>query len=373
MSSTLIGQVTANCELANSLQAGSFSLCGLLLRLRLLYKWQHDLPPWREPEPEAVLAWIADQESVWDAREGEPLQELRVNGLSLDPFEVEQVNAFLEPEGLAYGAGFGRGLAPTFFLAELVEVRREDDLTILVLDGELARDLAGNPAMRQGSLIYARRQSLAYYLWDHLADPTQQRNRFLKAGWIDKRGLTPGLLRDPESHQEVWRHLVSGELEAVIRHEIGEARETSLAQALPAILELFPQTPLEHWIRALKDALADTARPGSPQLHHLRTAPHLPFPDAGLPARFLSPSPAGTRTGFLEPRRLGRLGDPGSGPGSGPGPPAPDSRRGDALFGRAHRRCPRTPAGSLDRAFPHPPGTVRPLYSSSFIESVYLT
>ncbi len=258
MSRTLIGQVTANCELANSLQAGSFSLCGLLLRLRLLYKWQHDLPPWREPEPDAVLAWIADLENAWDAREGEPLQDLRVNGLTLDPFEVEQVNAFLAPEGLAYGAGFGRGLAPTFFLAELVEVRREDDLTILVLDGELARDLAGNPAMRQGSLIYARRQSLAYYLWDHLADPTQPGNRFLKAGWSIKEASPPALLRDPETHYEVWRRLVSGELEAVICHEIGEARETSLDRALPAILELFPQTPLEHWIRALKDALADT-------------------------------------------------------------------------------------------------------------------
>jgi hypothetical protein len=257
MSRSLIGQIAANCELASSLQAGSFSLCGLLLRLRLLYKWQHDLPPWREPEPEAVLAWIADMESSWDAREGEPLQDLRLNGLSLDPFEVEQVNAFVEPEGLAYGAGFGRGLAPTFFLAELVEVRREDDLTVLVLDGELARDLAGNPAMRQGSLIYARRQCLAYFLWDHLADPTQQGNRFLKAGWMIKGASPPALLRDPESHQEVWQKLVSGELEAVIRHEIGEARETSLGRALPAILELFPQTPLEYWIRALKDALAD--------------------------------------------------------------------------------------------------------------------
>jgi hypothetical protein len=257
MSRSLIGQIAANCELASSLQAGSFSLCGLLLRLRLLYKWQHDLPPWREPEPEAVLAWIADMESSWDAREAEPLQDLRLNGLSLDPFEVEQVNAFVEPEGLAYGAGFGRGLAPTFFLAELVEVRREDDLTVLVLDGELARDLAGNPAMRQGSLIYARRQCLAYFLWDHLADPTQQGNRFLKAGWMIKGASPPALLRDPESHQEVWQKLVSGELEAVIRHEIGEARETSLGRALPAILELFPQTPLEYWIRALKDALAD--------------------------------------------------------------------------------------------------------------------
>jgi hypothetical protein len=254
---TFIRQVEANCELASSFQAGTFSLCGLLLRLRLLYKWKHSLPPWQEPEPAAVLAWIADQESAWDAREGEPWQELRLNGLSLDPFDLEQVNSFLEPGGLAYGAGLCRGLAPTFFLGELSEVRREEEFTVLVMDKELARDLDGTPALCQGSLIYARRQSLAYYLWDRLADPSQQGNRFLKEGWSSSEVSPPDLLQDPEKHQDFWENLVSEELEAVIRHEIGEARETSLRQALPALLELFPQTPLEPWIRALKDALAE--------------------------------------------------------------------------------------------------------------------
>lgn len=257
MFSTLIKQVEANCELASSLQAGSFSLCGLLLRLRLLYKWKHGLPPWREPEPEAVLSWIAHQESVWDAREGESWQKLRLNGLALDPFDVEKVNSFLKPDGLAYGAGLCRGLAPTFFLGELAEVRREEDITILVLNNELARDLDGTPAMCQGSLIYARRQCLAYYLWDRLADPTQQSNRFLMAGWSPQETPLADLLQKPEDHQELWERLVSGELEAIICHEVGEARETSLRKALSVILELFSQTPLEVWIRALKDALAE--------------------------------------------------------------------------------------------------------------------
>lgn len=257
MLTSLISQVEANCELACSLQAGYFSLCGLLLRLRLLYKWKHGLPPWREPEPDEVLAWIADLEDVWDAREGESWQQLPLNGRSVDPFDVERVNFFLEPGGWAYGAGFSRGLAPTFFLGELAEVRRQDDLTILVLDKELARDLDGTPAMCQGNLIYARRQSLAYFLWDHLADPGQQSNRFLMAGWSSEGPSLVDLLRNPEEHQDSWEDLVSGELEAFIGHEVGEARETSLRRALPKILELFCQTPLELWIRALKDALAE--------------------------------------------------------------------------------------------------------------------
>ena len=262
MFSTLISQVAANCELASSHQAGSFSLCGLLMRLRLLYKWKHGLPPWKEPEPEAVLAWVADLESTWDEREGEAWQELRLDGLCLDPFDAEQVNPHLQPGGLAYGAGLCRGLAPTFFLGELCDVRQEGDITIFVLDTELARDLDGTPAMRQGKVIYARRQCLAYYLWDRLADPTQQGHRFLKAGWSSPETSLCDLLKDPERHQGVWENLVSGELEAIIHHELGEAREESLAQALPAILARFPQTPLEQWIRALKDALAEVNEAG---------------------------------------------------------------------------------------------------------------
>jgi hypothetical protein len=257
MFNSVIRQVEANCELASGFQAGFFSLCGLLLRLRLLYKWKHDLPPWREPEPDAVLAWVANQESAWDAREGESWQALRLNGLAVDPFDVERVNLFLKPGGLAYGAGFSRGLAPTCFLGELAEVRREEDVTILILDKELARDLDGTPAMCQGNLIYVRRQSLGYYLWDRLADPDQQCNRFLMAGWTSPGAPLPDLLRHPEEHQDSWEALVAGELEAIVGHEMGEARESSLRQALPAILELFSQTPLEIWIRTLKDALAE--------------------------------------------------------------------------------------------------------------------
>jgi hypothetical protein len=274
MFSPLISQVEANCELASGHQAGSFSLCGLLMRLRLLYKWQHGLSPWQEPEPEGILDWIADLESTWDAREGESWQELRLNGLSLDPFDAARVNAFLQPGGLAYGAGLCRGLAPTFFLGELAEVRQEEDLTILVLGRELARDLDGTPAMRQGKVIYARRQALAYYLWDRLADPTQQSNRFLNAGWSSPEVPLAALLRDPQNHQDVWDNLIAGEMEAVIRHEIGEARETSLDQALPVILGLFPQTALEQWIRAVKDALADMN--GQGRLHYFIAGRRLP-------------------------------------------------------------------------------------------------
>lgn len=253
----LVRQVRANCHLASSLQAGSFSLCGLLLRLRLLYKWEKDLPPWQEPEPDAVLAWVAQQESAWEAREGESWQELPVNGRWLNPFDVKGVNEVLAAAGLAYGAGLGRGLAPTFFLGELLEQRQLGDLTVLVVDREWARDLDGTPGLCQGPLIYARRQALAYYLWDRLADPVPQGQRYLEAALASYGVPLQALLRDPEAHQDLWEALLSGELEAIIRHELGEARETALRPIFTTILELFPQSRLELWIRGLKDALAE--------------------------------------------------------------------------------------------------------------------
>ena len=38
---------------------------------------------------------------------------------------------------------------------------------------------------------------------------------------------------------------------------MGEALEPSLRDAFPAVLQRFPQTRLEIWVRTLKDALAD--------------------------------------------------------------------------------------------------------------------
>lgn len=259
---SFIQQVRDNCRVASGAQAGFFSLCGLLLRLRALYKWEHGLPPWREPEPEEVLAWVAEVESAWDELEDVAPGDLRLNGRTFQPFQVEDLNAFLSPQGLAYGAGFTRGLAPTFFLGELTEIRRDGDLTILVLGDEVARDLDGTPALRQGNTIYARRQAVEFYLWDRLADPAQQNDCRVELA-LSAYGLSLSrLLADPEGHREGFRELAAAEMEAYIRHEIGEALETSLAEVFHTLLALFPQTRIELWLRVLKDALADVCDQG---------------------------------------------------------------------------------------------------------------
>ncbi|MHB8068223.1 MAG: Sfum_1244 family protein, partial [Desulfobaccales bacterium] len=250
-------QVRWNCRLASAVGAGTYSLCGLLLRLRQLYKWEHGLKPWQEPDSDAVLVWVADQERLWDSLEDAPWQPLYWGAGSFEPDEVGPINRLLLPMGLAYGAGLSRGLQPTFFLGELAEQRSQGDLTILVLGRELARDLDGTPALCQGSLIYARQEALGFYVWDRLADPVAQNNKFLKIALAGHGLALKDLLRDPEAHQEQFRTLLAAELDAAIHHEIGEALEPSMRRALPVVLSSFPQTRVEHWARGLKDALAE--------------------------------------------------------------------------------------------------------------------
>jgi hypothetical protein len=39
-------QVLRNCDISDADHAGFYSICGLALRLRDLYKWENQLPPW---------------------------------------------------------------------------------------------------------------------------------------------------------------------------------------------------------------------------------------------------------------------------------------------------------------------------------------
>jgi hypothetical protein len=271
---SLIEEVRWNCDIASAGQSGHFSLCGMLLRLRQLYKWEHGLAPWQEPEVEAVLAWIARRESIWDDLEEAAWRDLAWGDAAIDPFAVETLNSYLVPQKLAYGAGLSRGLTPTFFLGELLEERHEGDLTILVLGPELARDLDASPALCQGTLIYARQQALAFYLWDRLSDPTQQGNAHLQLALQAHNLVLEDLVRDPEAYQEQFQAFLAGELEAVIRHETGEALEPSLRTAFSAVLERFPQTRVELFVRTLKDALADVNEWG--RLAYIIGAQNLP-------------------------------------------------------------------------------------------------
>ena len=114
-------QVQKNCDISDARHAGVYSLCGLLLRMRDLYKWEHEMVPWLEPEPADLMGWMEDREQYWEEITGREIAAVVLGGESFDPYDMDGLNVRLRPLGLVYGAGYGIGMKPTFFLAECAE------------------------------------------------------------------------------------------------------------------------------------------------------------------------------------------------------------------------------------------------------------
>jgi hypothetical protein len=257
----LAQQVKANCHRADASVAGRFSMCGLLLRLRNLYKWETGMPPWREESSNLVLEWVDQREQLWEGLEELAPLPLRLNGDELDPFEVEAVNRLIQDEGLIYGAGLAGGMLPVFFLGRLKETRRLDGLTVHTLGEEMSPDIFFLPGMRQEDRIYLRPAPLAYVLWDKVADPRASQARFVKFG-LGEYGISRSeLLARPS--WEALAPVIEGELKAVLWHEAGEAASGEEAQRVfqKAVSE-HPFSEVEHFARGVKDLLADTAPGG---------------------------------------------------------------------------------------------------------------
>ena len=52
---SLARQVRRNCAISDARFAGLYSVCGLVMRLRDLYKWEHSLAPHEEHEASQIL------------------------------------------------------------------------------------------------------------------------------------------------------------------------------------------------------------------------------------------------------------------------------------------------------------------------------
>lgn len=256
-------QVQHNCDISDANYAGIYSLCGLMLRLRDLYKWEQHLHPWQEPEPADLMAWVEAREQHWEALADEQLTALDIGTDCLEPFAVTAVNRHLRPLGLVYGAGFVGGMKPSFFLAELADSQTVDGLRIDIVDHELARDLFTTPAMRQQGQVFARRSAMAFLLWDQILEmrPSvkQALNYALHFHGLEAEAirrnpleLGPGLLKVVEQEIETW-----------VYHEIGEAHEDTFpGKAWHEIVSNYANSPIEAFARAIKDLLADTHQQG---------------------------------------------------------------------------------------------------------------
>jgi hypothetical protein len=257
---SIIDQVSANCAVSDARSAGLYSICGLALRLRDLFKWEKGLPPWEERSAPEVLEWIGEREELWERIGDEEFSPIRVNGCSYDPFDTRSINGILAAENLFYGAGYAFSLKPTFFLAFIESRRRIDGFEVFTLGKELARDLLTLPALSQDGQVVIRGDSALLFLWDQISY-VKKSGRFALAWALQECGLP-----DPKP-ETVRRHLpdlFAAAKDVYVYHEIGEMKDTTFDAALwREIVSSFPHTPVELLARTIKDLLADTNQQGT--------------------------------------------------------------------------------------------------------------
>ena len=253
-------QVLKNCEISDAQHAGLFSVCGLALRLRDLYKWENELNPWEEKDSSEILDWIAAKEQLWEKLGEKKYADLSIGGKHYDPFNTAEINAVLEPQGVLYGAGYAYSLKPTFFLAAIKNKSQIDGYTVYTLERELARDLLTLPALSQDNLILLRTDSARLFLWDQIAFIKKSGRPALQFA-LEHCGLKE---QDSEALRHQMPTILAAQKDNFIYHEIGEMKDSTFDPVIwRELIAAFPHSPIELLARAVKDLLADTTQHGT--------------------------------------------------------------------------------------------------------------
>lgn len=256
---SLSRQIQLNCNISDARYGSLFSVCGLLLRLRDLYKWEQDMPPWQEPEPSDLLTWIDAREGSWQDLCEHEFESLQMGSKQYSTFDCATINRQLQPSGLIYGAGYAAFMKPSFFLGQVVESRQIGTLQIHVVDRELARDLFVTPAMKQGDQIFARRSAMRFFLWDQIMEMRPSAKSALDFALMQYGRSLRVVRKTPGDHHDLLNHVAHQELDRWIYHEIGESQRSAFeGDVWHEIVAHFANSPIEIFARVLKDLLADT-------------------------------------------------------------------------------------------------------------------
>jgi hypothetical protein len=263
-------QVKENCNISDAGYWGLYSPCGLLLRVRDLFKSENRMKPWESVNRAAIGDWIERRERLWNELFEEDFRKIEIPGKRFRPFDVRRINSVLLPEGFFYGAGYGGLMKPTFFLAELIEKRSRGSYSIYVTGRELAHDLSTSPSMLQGKSIIIRKEIMKKLLWEKYDEMVSRRHDSLLSRAFSEYGIsrqsTSGL-----SFSEI-DDLISGvteeELSSYIYHELGEASQRRLlGKWWNDLISKLPYSRAELFVRALRDLLSDTCNSG--MLRHI--------------------------------------------------------------------------------------------------------
>ncbi len=255
---SLIEQVAYNCDVSDSRYWGFFSMCGLLMSLRILYMAKHDFAPWAQIDRDDISKWIAAKEARWDELEDEDFKDIEIDGTIYDPFDAVAINSVLAEKGLVYGAGYGLFKKPSFFLADLQSQTELRGCTVYFSAAEHERDLFTSPGMLRENQIFLRLQPLRVLLWDKFLESQAKNNRALAYAFL-QYGLEAGQPMD-EVFEKNFDELVRRYAEVILYHELGEVAEA--IPEWPDILLEVDTKESEFFLRAVEDLLSDTSEHG---------------------------------------------------------------------------------------------------------------
>ncbi len=248
---SLSAVVQHNCNISDALHARDYTLCVYLLKMREYYRWEKGYPFKEALDSSVVGDWVTARERLWGQLETSSFEPLRVGDQSYDPFDTEQINQALLPQGLVYSAGYGGNAQPHFFLGKRLRDERFANYTVLISGKEYARDLAAPPGMSLQKTIFIRRESLRRMLWEKIEE-----SHWYQCDNAMARAMANfDFERDLEAALD---QMTENEIEAVTLHEIGEVLAGDLlGEAWHEILAALPHSKAELMMRAVRDHLAD--------------------------------------------------------------------------------------------------------------------
>ena len=253
-----IQQVKLNCNISDAKFWGYYSICGLLMRYRELYRSEHSLMPWDSIDNEEVCQWIQEREKLWLDLEDADLQRIIIDNRSYDPFDITALNSVLQAEGLVYSGGYGTFNKPTFFIAKLDAARDLFDYRVHYTGTELCRDLAASPAILQGRCIYVRPEVLSIFIWDRFQELKANRFSRLTERMFSEYRIQSTDRQCPELYKKII-DMVRDASEVFVLHEAGEAYEDEYSDDWHEILSEGCDKATELFLRGIKDVRADTS------------------------------------------------------------------------------------------------------------------
>jgi hypothetical protein len=149
-------------------------------------------------------------------------------------------------------------------LGEVGERRDLGGVELYVLGRELVHDLVPVPAMCRPGRVVARRAAALGHLWATLEEAAGAREPGAAADAVAEAGAPlAAVAADPAAHAGLLGELADRQLEAAVRHELGELAEDRRGGGRWEALVLRTSgTRAELLARALKDALADAGEGG---------------------------------------------------------------------------------------------------------------